>query len=138
MSVAAFVDTNVLLYSVSRQESEARKRARAREVLAARDLAISCQVVQEFYSQAVRPGRNRMTHDEAVEIIGSFKTMNVLPVTMIVVEDAMRLADRYHINYWDAAIVAAARQAGAPVLFSEDLNDGQDFEGVIVSNPFRK
>ena len=46
------------------------------------------------------------------------------------------LKDRYRIAYWDAAIVAAARILGAGTLYSEDLNHGQDYDGVRVVNPF--
>jgi predicted nucleic acid-binding protein len=47
------------------------------------------------------------------------------------------LKDRFQISYWDAAIVAAAKRLGATTLYSEDLADGQVFEGVQVVNPFR-
>jgi predicted nucleic acid-binding protein len=40
------------------------------------------------------------------------------------------------ISYWDAAIVAAAKKLGCHTLYSEDLNDGQDYDGVTVVNPF--
>ena len=43
---------------------------------------------------------------------------------------------RYRISFWDALIVAAARKAGASVLYSEDLNHGQTFGSVQVLNPF--
>ncbi len=39
--------------------------------------------------------------------------------------------------YWDAAILAAGAQLGCPVVYSEDLSDGQDYDGVRVENPFR-
>ena len=46
-----------------------------------------------------------------------------------------RITERYQLRYWDAAIVAAAVRLGAPVLYSEDLNDGQTYDGVKVVNP---
>jgi predicted nucleic acid-binding protein len=30
------------------------------------------------------------------------------------------------LSFWDAAILAAAKKMGCRVVFSEDLNDGQD------------
>jgi predicted nucleic acid-binding protein len=45
-------------------------------------------------------------------------------------------ADTNLFAYWDAAIVAAARKLGCETLYSEDLNRGQDYGGVIVRNPF--
>ena len=43
-----FVDTNVLLYSISREPAEAEKRARAEAILDSLDLVLSAQVLQEF------------------------------------------------------------------------------------------
>jgi predicted nucleic acid-binding protein len=40
------------------------------------------------------------------------------------------------ISYWDAAIIAAARQMGCQTLYTEDLNPGQIYDGVTVINPF--
>ena len=52
-------------------------------------------------------------------------------------QEAVRLRDRFQISYWDAAILAAAKRLGATTLYSEDLSDGQNFDGVQVVNPFR-
>ena len=45
-------------------------------------------------------------------------------------------AIRYRLSYWDAAITVAARRLGCDILYSEDLNHGQDYDGVKVVNPF--
>ena len=50
--------------------------------------------------------------------------------------DALGLKQRFQLSYWDAAIIAAAKALGASVLYSEDLNHGQDYGGVTVENPF--
>ena len=52
-----FVDTNILLYTISRDPAEQDKAKRANEILSARDLALSVQVLQEFYVQATRASR---------------------------------------------------------------------------------
>jgi predicted nucleic acid-binding protein len=41
------------------------------------------------------------------------------------------------LSYWDAAILEAARSSGCEVVLSEDLSDGEDYDGVRVVNPFR-
>jgi predicted nucleic acid-binding protein len=43
---------------------------------------------------------------------------------------------RFQTSYWDAAILAAAKAARCELLLSEDLNPGQDYDGVVVVNPF--
>ncbi len=49
---------------------------------------------------------------------------------------ALSTRQRFDISYWDAAILEAARALGCEVVLSEDLNDGQDYAGVRVENPF--
>lgn len=132
-----FVDTNVLLYAISRLPDEAEKQRRALKILDRRDLAVSVQTLQEFYYQATRAkGPWRLTHEEATGFVRSVERFPVQPVTVEVLHDAFRLTKRFRINYWDAAILAAARIAGCNILYTEDLNDGQDYDGVRVVNPF--
>jgi predicted nucleic acid-binding protein len=44
--------------------------------------------------------------------------------------------DRFGFSFWDALIVAAARRLGCAILLTEDLQDGQDLDGMVVRNPF--
>lgn len=132
-----FVDTNVLLYAVSTDQGDRSKTEVAREILRARDLVLSVQVLQEFYVQATRASRpDPLTHDQATSLITSFARFPVQDLTMPVVIDALATKNRYEISYWDAAIVAAARARGCGVLLSEDLSNGQDYGDVRVVNPF--
>ena len=69
-----FVDTNVLLYAISRHPAEQDKANRANDILAERDLALSAQVLQEFYVQATRASRpDAIGHRQAVLLILSFR-----------------------------------------------------------------
>jgi len=52
------------------------------------------------------------------------------------VRRAFEIQGQFQISYWDAVIVAAAQELGRDTLYSEDLNDGQDYGGVVVKNPF--
>ncbi|MXX86168.1 MAG: PIN domain-containing protein [Acidobacteria bacterium] len=133
-----FVDTNVLLYAVSPVPEEAAKRQRATDLLATTaDLCLSVQVLQEFYSQVTgSKGLWGMSHEEAERSVRSLERFRVQPVTLQVLHAAMTLRERFQINYWDAAILAAARVAGCDTVYTEDLNDGQDYDGVRVVDPF--
>ena len=53
-----FVDTSVLLYSISTDSAETRKLAAARAILRESDFVLSVQVVQEFFVQATRNSRS--------------------------------------------------------------------------------
>ena len=132
-----FVDTNVLLYSISTAADEAPKAARARQLLEADDLAHSVQVLQEFYVQATRPTRpDPLSHDQASALIEAFCRYPVQEIDLPVMRAALETKERYRISYWDAAILEAARRLQCSVVLSEDLADDQDYGGVRVVNPF--
>ncbi len=133
-----FVDTNVLLYAASTAAEEARKTAVARALLASPDLALSVQVLQEFYVQATRAGRrDPLTHRQAATLIEAWLRFPVQETSVALVQAAADTSHRRRMSYWDAAIVEAARMLGCDVVLSEDLTDGQDFGGVRIENPFR-
>jgi predicted nucleic acid-binding protein len=134
-----FVDTNVLLYAVSRSPDERSKAAAALALLEADDLVLSVQVLQEFYVQATRASRaDRLSHDQAVLLIESFRLrFPVQDITVPLLHAALATAARFRISYWDAAIVEAARLRACTTVLSEDLAHDQDFAGVRVRNPFR-
>jgi predicted nucleic acid-binding protein len=132
-----FVDTNVLLYAISSDPEEEEKARRAMGVLGAGDVALSVQVLQEFYVQATRESRrDALTHPQAVRLVESFLRFRVAQVTTGVMLAAMATRERFRISYWDAAILEAARSLGCEVVLSEDLSNGEDYAGVRVENPF--
>jgi predicted nucleic acid-binding protein len=133
-----FADTNVLLYAIARDPEEQAKAERANELLAERDLALSVQVLQEFYVQATRASRpDPIAHDQAVRLIEAFQRYPVAEITIGVMRAALATRGRFGISYWDAAILEAARSLGCEVVLSEDLSDSTDYAGVRVENPFR-
>ena len=132
-----FVDTNVLLYAVSALTEDAEKRHRAVNLLAEGDLAISVQVLQEFYAQATRTTRSTvLTHDEAVRFIEAIRSFPVQAITLEVFRNALTIRQRFQLSYWDSAILAAARIIGCDVVYSQDLSADQDYDGLRVINPF--
>ena len=132
-----FVDTNILLYAISRDPSERSKAAVASEILEDGDIGLSVQVLQEFYVQATRSTRaDALTHRQAAQLVESFTRFPVQDMTYAVMRRALQTRDRFGISYWDAAIIEAARELGCTVLLSEDLADGQEYNGVTVVNPF--
>ena len=81
-TIVRFVDTNVLLYAISRDASEVRKASRANEILDEGDAALSVQVLQEFYVQATRSGRpDALTHEQAATLVESFLRFPTTAVT---------------------------------------------------------
>ena len=133
-----FVDSNILIYAINKRPAESDKTATAKKLLDAVDLALSVQVLQEFYVQATRETRaDRISHEQATLLIRSFCRFPVQELTVDLVQSAIATKHRFQISYWDAAILEAARALGCREVLSEDLRDGQDYGGVRVVNPFR-
>ncbi len=138
MPDSVFLDTNVLVYAIEGAGPNAQKSSMALAFAKRTDVCISVQVLGEFY-RAVTSLRREvpLTHDEALAWVQLWKRYDVRPLTVPHVDLALELALRYQIGYFDALIVAAARLADCEIIYSEDLNDGQDYGGVRVENPFR-
>ncbi len=49
---------------------------------------------------------------------------------------AWDLEDRFSLSWWDSLVVATAVELGCDHLLSEDLRDGQRFDGLVGKNPF--
>jgi predicted nucleic acid-binding protein len=139
MSVSCFVDTNILVYAHDRSAGE--KHHKARELLSElwhdRTAAISTQVLQELYVNIRRKAGQPLSTEEARSLIADYLRWDVMVNTGESILDAMEIESRYEISFWDALIVHAASAAGAEVLYSEDLTDGQSYGSVRVVNPLR-
>ena len=139
MTAARFVDTNILLYAISTAPEEAAKAREARRLLEGDDLALSVQVLQEFYVQATRKSRSdALTAAQASQLVDSFLRFPVQENTVSLMTAAFGASVRFRISYWDAAVLEAARSLGCRRVLSEDLAHGRDYDGVVVRNPFRK
>jgi predicted nucleic acid-binding protein len=134
-----FFDTNILLYSISRDPTEALKRERAIELLDGDNGALSVQVLQEFYVQATRESRpDKLPHETAAGLIRTWTRFAVQDVTLPVVLRALTIKFKHGFSYWDSAIIAAARALGCRTLYTEDMSDGREVEGIQIINPFRE
>lgn len=136
MRAESFLDTNVLVYAVSGDPREAGKTARALELIDTADFGISGQVLQEFYVTVVRKIAVPLSPAHALAWVEQFAMFPCHPVGADTVQLGAEISERYRISYWDGAIVAAAQALAATTLFTEDLNDGQDYGGVRAVNPF--
>lgn len=133
----AFLDTNILLYSLDTTPAAAAKRTVAIDLLASRDRVLSVQVLQEFYVQATHARRaDAISHVNAVALINAWRRFFVVENTVALLDRALSLRAAAGLSLWDSLIVAAAASAGCDVLYTEDLNPGQTIAGVKVVNPF--
>lgn len=133
-----FLDTNILLYSISTNPAEIAKREMAIGAIENGDNAISVQVLQEFYVQATRPTfSGAISHEDAVALIRAWLRFPVQDITLPLMNDALAIKAGHRLSYWDAAIIAAARALGCREVLSEDMAHGRHFDGIVITNPFR-
>jgi len=133
-----FVDTNVLIYA--HDTSAGQKHTRARRLLQklwqSGDGCLSIQVLQEFYVNLTQKVASPLAPEVAAQVVADLSVWQVHRPGTEDLLDAIRLQERYQISFWDAMIVASALQMGCQTIWSEDLNPGQVYDGVVVKSPF--
>jgi predicted nucleic acid-binding protein len=139
MNADIFLDTNILIYAYDIDSGYKREIAgnivkQGWENIG--ETAISVQVLQEFHVTLMRKGRDV---SESTELVRDFFLWPVVENTAAILNEALILQQRYQISFWDSMILAAAKASGASILFTEDLNHNQWYDGdVRVVNPFIK
>jgi predicted nucleic acid-binding protein len=136
MSAPAFVDSNVLVYWVDGSDPVKQQRASlwVEELWKGRSGRISFQVLQEFFYAATKKKPEIVEKIRAeVRHLLAWHPISVDPALL---ELAWKIQDRYHFAFWDALIVAAAKAASCRWLLTEDLQSGQNLDGIVVVNPF--
>jgi len=130
------LDTNVLVYFEGINDRERRDAAQALVGRLDRHrLVLPAQVLGELYS--VLTGKGRMQADDAKPVVERWRLLaNIEPTTSQTVTAALDLAAAHRLQFWDAAILAATREAECQLLLSEDMQDGFVWRGVTVANPF--
>ena len=139
MSGKSFLDTNIFIYGYDSRDPVKQSIADnlVRSLAIDAEAVISYQVIQEFFNWALVKGPVKMPHDDAQHYLATtFRPPHVVPPSIGLVSDAIRLQDRYRLSWYDSLIVSAAQHGGCKILYSEDLQHGQQFGAVTVKNPF--
>jgi len=132
-----FCDTNVVVYAYDTTAGVKHERARLLlERLWSEGIgAVSVQVLQELFVTLTRKIPRPLDTPAARAIVADLATWHVIEPTAADVLAAVDASVRWQISFWDAMILIAAERAGAAVVWSEDLNATQTFDGVSVRNP---
>ena len=140
MTEPFFVDSNVLVYAFDEAAGDRHDAAAAliEQAWETRLGVLSTQVLQEFYHVVTHRLKRRLEPQAARQAVEAFSLWHVEVVRVETILRASAIAERYHLSFWDGLIVAAAAQAGAKTLVSEDFQDGARLAGVRVRNPFAK
>jgi predicted nucleic acid-binding protein len=134
----SFVDTNVWVYRVDRDEPH--KQAAARRVLGAAapgSLVVSTQVLAEFYVVTTRKLAQPLTPGEAREAVEALRALPTVGADADFLRSGIALSQKADLSLWDALIVQAAVASGCRRILTEDLQDGATINGIRIENPFR-
>lgn len=133
----AFVDTNVLIYLFGVvKNSRGDHESAIAEQIVAQGVSISVQVLNEFVQVCRQKGR--LDWGKICPMLELVKQIfdPAVPLTLETHDEAVSIARRYKLHFYDSLIIAAAVQAGCTVLYSEDLQHGQKIGSLRVENPF--
>ena len=133
-----FVDTNVLVYAFDKSGSPKKQIARrlVTELMDTDRLRLSTQVLQELFVILTRKAAVDCTGEEALCVLEDLAAWPLTVVDFPVIRAAAELSGKATLSFWDSLVVISAAKSGSAVLYTEDLNDGQEILGVRVTNPF--
>jgi predicted nucleic acid-binding protein len=114
MPARDFLDTNVLIYAVAKNDP------RAAKAVARRKLSMPWKEVREFLN------------------LICILCPDPVPISLDTHKAALAIAEKYGYSIFDALIASAALESGCKTLYSEDLQDGQIINRQLtIRNPFR-
>jgi predicted nucleic acid-binding protein len=137
MSAPEFLDTNVFVYA--HDIGSQRKQQVAQNLLhraLAGEFVASTQVLTEFASVLLHKLSPPASPGDVIAILDGLGPIKVVPSDAEMVRRAVEAHAAYGLHFHDGMIVAAAERAGCERIWSEDLNRGQKYFGVMVANPF--
>lgn len=136
-NIKCFLDTNLLIYAWDNTE-QSKKNLIIPFLNYIKENSfpvISTQTLGEFFNVAVK--KIGLTKEQGYVICEEYSKL--FPVYEISTENvlhAMKISKETQYSYWDSLIIAMAIDTGCSVLYSEDLNNGQEIEGLKIVNPF--
>jgi len=137
MKDRVFVDTNIFVYAYS--DNDALKHNAAKKLLQ-RDLAddyvvISTQILNEIYSVL---SRSKLSHPQITDFVLEIASQtDVKSLTMNTIESCLKIKEKYNFSWWDSLILTSALEHECSILYSEDLQHGQNIENTLkIVNPF--
>lgn len=134
-----FVDTNVFVYRHDLSDPVKQKLAEQWiELLAStRTGRLSYQVLQELFATLTRARGPSFPSSEARQIVEALAVWKPIQADLALLQRAWETQERFRLSWWDSLIVAAAGASACRILLTEDLQDGQIFDGIRVVDPFR-
>jgi len=92
-------------------------------------------VLQELAVNLRRKAKNSLDVKTTRDIVSDYPTWQVVVNDGDSILEALDIEARYRVSFWDALVIQAAQAAGAEILYSENMSDGQQYGAVQVRNP---
>jgi predicted nucleic acid-binding protein len=137
MKARVFLDTNILIYAAAGRVTNPAEYSIARQILEMEQFELSPLILGEFYSVVRKPQWELMSAADAHTWLHEWENHSRIRIDASLVSSAAFIQERYKIQFWDAAHIAASERLGVTVLYSEDMNGGQKYGSVTVVNPFK-
>ena len=137
MSAADFLDTNILVYAYD--SSSPGKQGIAKELVRqafAGGGVISSQVLSELAAALLHEFSPPTPAKSLNAILDALDPIKLIVADTDLIRRAVEPHATYGLHFYDGMIVAAAERAGCERIWSEDLNSGQKYFGITVTNPF--
>lgn len=137
-TTAAFIDTNVWLYAFITGQDPVKRQQAVTLIRATETIFISTQVINEVCTNLIK--KENKSEQEIRDVIDDFYELyTVLGIDRAQLLHASLLREKYSLSYWDGVIIASAVRSTAPIVYSEDMQDGLVVEQrVKVVNPFKQ
>ena len=139
MPALEFLDTNVLVYAYD--TGDPRKQRIAQDLVMRAlggEIVASSQVLAEFAATLLDKLSPAARPTDVTAILDALAPIKLVPTDGDTVRRAIRARAEYGIHFYDGLIVAAAERGSCTRIWSEDLNSGQSYFGVVVENPFTR
>ena len=138
MSDKTFIDTNILVYAHDLDNEL--KHSVAKKIIIdmweSKTGVLSTQVLQEFYVMLTRKIPRPIEKTVVRGLIKSYLNLDVVVITGDIILHASEIEESFKLSFWDALIVSAAYSRNVTSILTEDLNEGQKIEGILIVNPF--
>ncbi len=135
MSDKVFLDTNIIIYCYSQDESQ--KQQKAKECTEFGQVWISIQVLNETINVLRR--KFSLDYSQISNVVQELtQQFEIAIVSITTIESSLRIAQRYQYSYFDSLIIASALEVGCTILYSEDLQSNQKINNQLtIINPFQ-
>jgi predicted nucleic acid-binding protein len=137
MNPQHFLDTNILVYAAAGKVSEPAKYKICKQIVSNSKYAISSQVLGEFYATMRKREHERLPINEAQAWVRLLSNYCIQNVDQEIIQSAMFISERFQVQFWDAALIAASERLKITTLYSEDMSHGQKYGSVTIINPFK-